>query len=86
MICPQNNDIELQRTDDTSEGRTMWKSCCLDLDKEFTMYFVKMFILIGMITFFAVELHLSVTCEDKNLFQSLLLLCLGIICPNPKLK
>ena len=87
MICPkaeEQNDLELQRVDTPDSKR--WKSCCLVMDKDFAMFFTKYFIIIGLITFFAAELHLSESCEDKNLYQSLLMLIIGVAIPNPKLK
>ena len=68
------------------EYQKIWKSCCLELDPEFTQFFIKYFILIGLMIFFGIELHLSEDCQDKNLFQSLLTLCMGIALPNPRLK
>lgn len=88
MICPpkeEQKDLELQRVD-TPIDVVKWRSCCLEMDRDFAIFFVKYFIIIGLISFFAVELHLSNTCEDKNLFQSLLMLIIGVALPNPKLK
>ena len=85
MICP-DRDVEEQKTEDNEEHRIVWKSCCLRLDKDFAMFATKYFIIIGLITFFSVELHLSLECEDKNLYQSLLLLLIGVALPNPTLR
>ena len=90
MICPpskeeQKDDLELQRVD-TPIDVVKWRSCCLIMDKDFAIFFVKYFIIIGLISFFAIELHLSYTCENKNLYQSLLMLVIGVALPNPKLK
>lgn len=68
------------------EQEKTWKSCCLELDPEFTQYFVKYLMLSGLMIFFGVELHLSNDCHDRNLFQSLLTLCIGIALPNPRLR
>ena len=90
MICPNNDeemkDLELQRTNSEINGRKRWKSCCFYLDKEVVVFFTKYFILISMMTFFSVELHISTTCEDKQLFMSLLTLMIGVAVPNPKLR
>jgi len=86
MLCP-DHDVEEQKTEtDDEDRRIVWKSCCLRLDKDFAMFATKYFIIIGLITFFSVELHLSLECEDKNLYQSLLLLLIGVALPNPTLK
>lgn len=90
MICPQKEeekDLELQRVNsEQRHNNIIWRSCCLTLNKEFTIFFTKYFILIALMAFFSVELHLAVNCEDKSLYQSLLLLVLGVAIPNPKLK
>ena len=89
MFCNQEEekkgDLELQRID-TPETVIRWKSCCLVMDKDFAIFFTKYFIIVGLITFFALELHISDSCEDKNLYQSLLMLVIGVALPNPKLK
>jgi len=84
MLCP-DHDVEEQKTE-PEDSRVVWKSCCLRLDKDFAMFATKYVIIIGLITFFSVELHLSLECEDKNLYQSLLLLLIGVALPNPTLK
>lgn len=89
MICPNNEemkDLELQRTNSEINGRRKWKSCCFYVDREVVVFSTKYFILISLMIFFSAELHISNTCEDKNLYQSLLMLVLGISVPNPKLK
>jgi len=64
----------------------VWKSCCIELDPEFTQFFIKYAILIGLMVFSAVELSRATECTDRNMFQSLLTLMIGIALPNPKLK
>lgn len=89
MNCMKNNqdvepegDLELQRVN--SERKT-WRSCCLTLDRDFVQYVVKYTILIGLIIFFSLELHLSDNCEDKQLYNSLLMFVVGIAIPSPRL-
>lgn len=89
MICPNEEemkDLELQRTNSEINGRRKWKSCCFYVDREVVVFSTKYFILIGLMTFFSYELHIAEDCNDKNLYQSLLMLVLGISVPNPKLN
>ena len=93
MICPDNEeikeggeDLELQRTYSERKANVMWRSCCVELNRDFTIFFTKYIMLLGLMVFFSYSLHESETCEDKNLFQSLLMLVLGISVPNPKLR
>lgn len=90
MNCMKNNqevepegDLELQRVN--SERKT-WKSCCLTLDRDFVQYVVKYIILIGLIVFFSLELHLAEDCNDKQLYNSLLMFVVGLAIPAPRLK
>jgi hypothetical protein len=89
MICPNNEemkDLELQRTNSEINGRKRWKSCCFYVDREVVVFSTKYFILISLMIFFSAELHISSTCEDKQLFMSLLTLMIGVAVPNPKLR
>ena len=90
MICPKqeekNEDLELQRVNSEVRANIMWRSCCVELNRDFTIFFTKYIILIGLMIFFSVELHISITCEDKQLFISLLTLIIGVAIPNPKLS
>lgn len=88
MLCTNNKevepeeDLELQRVN--SERKT-WKSCCLTLDRDFVQYAVKYSILIGLIIFFSMELHLAEDCNDKQLYNSLLMFVVGLAIPAPRL-
>lgn len=90
MVTPQKkvsiDDLELQRTSTPAERRVKWSSCCFECHKDFVEYFVKYFLLFGLLVFFAVELHLSNKCESDQLYTGLLTLIIGIALPNPRLK
>jgi hypothetical protein len=82
----EQGELKMERVN-TPDGTTKWRSCCLTMDKDFAIFFTKYFIIIGLITFFAAELHINRdSCEKSNLFQSLMLLLIGVGLPNPKLK
>ena len=93
IICPKHiemeeskTDLELQRIDTpTDKTRKVWKSCCLTLDADFIMYMTKTITLIGLITFFAYELSNSKSCEQSNIYQSLLCMVIGILIPSPRM-
>lgn len=80
----EKKEVQIGILEDTEEK--MWKSCCIVLDPEFTQFFVKYLILVMLMVFFGIELHLSDDCHDRNLFQTLLSLCIGIAIPSPRLK
>ena len=87
MLCVHSNenndkpqeDLELQRVN--SENR-VWRSACLRIDKSFAIFMVQHFVLVGLIIFFAYEMHISDTCESQNIYQSLLCMVLGLIAPR----
>ena len=78
-------DLELQRTY-TPDNRRVWHSCCLTCDKDVVQYITKYSMLVLLMGFFSVELHLSETCEQTQLFTGLLTMIVGVALPNPKLK
>lgn len=89
MFCPQEDnveDLESQRTNNEINGRSGWKSCCFYVDKEVVVFSTKYFILISLMIFFSYELHIAEECNDKSLFQSLLLLVFGVAIPSPRLR
>jgi len=93
MNCLKNNeevkpeeDLELQRSNSERKVNIMWRSCCLELNRDFTIFFTKYIILISLMIFFSFELHISKDCNDKSLYQSLLLLVLGVAIPSPRLQ
>ena len=95
MICPKNGnddkmndeDLEIQRINTPIEkARKIWTSGCIRMDAEFVMYLFKTLTLIGLIIFFSYEMHISETCENTNIYQSLLCMVIGILMPQPKIR
>ena len=76
----------LEPLESPTVGSKTWTSCCITLDKEFTMFFVKYGILIGLMVFFAVELHFAGDCSEQQLFMSMLTLIVGLAIPSPRLR
>ena len=83
-ISPRDDRVENRV--ENRDGRKTWKSCCLVIDREFTMFFVKYAILIGLLVFFAVELHFATDCSEQQLFMSMLTLIVGLAIPSPGSK
>lgn len=74
-------DIEIEEQTDKDE--TTWKSCCLTIDRDFTQFFVRYSIIVGMLIYGSYNLAVSKECQDKNLYQSLIMFCLGLAVPSP---
>ena len=64
----------------------VWRSACIEVDKDFVVFAASYFVLTGLLTFFCVGLYKAESCEESNLYQSLLLLILGVILPSPRMK
>ena len=83
----QNTTESFSPRSDNRRGKSrVWKSCCLTLDREFTMFLTKYFILIGLMVFFAVELHFATDCSEQQLFMSMLTLIVGLAIPSPQVN
>ena len=93
IICPKieemesKTDLELQRVNTPTErARKVWTSCCIRLDADFVMYMTKTVTLVSLISFFAYELSASESCEQSNIYQSLLCMVIGILIPSPRMS
>lgn len=69
-----------------TQTRRVWHSCCLQCDKDALVFICSYFLLGGLLIFFAMGLWTSDSCETSNLYQSLMLLVLGVILPSPRMK
>jgi hypothetical protein len=85
-VRPEEEDLELQRSNSERRVNIMWRSCCLELNRDFTIFFTKYIILISLMIFFSFELHIAKDCNDKQLYTSLLTLIIGVAIPSPRLK
>ena len=92
MFCPQEENLELQTPNlermntPNSDRQIRWKSCCLYADKDAIMYFSQIFVLFCFLSFCCLQLVRLESCEGQQLYSSLVTLCLGILCPNPRIK
>ena len=64
---------------------THWKSCCFTLNTSATKYFVQVSILASLIIYSATMLVIIPECNSQRNYSSLLLFCLGILTPTPKM-
>lgn len=62
-----------------------WKSCCFSINPQATKYFIQVSILSGLIVYSAVMLVIIPECNSQRNYSSLLLFCLGILSPSPKM-
>ena len=76
-------DTQIEEEKDTSNE---WKSFCLRVDKNAIKYFIQVGILGGLITFSATMLVVDKSCESQRNYSSLLMVCLGVFIPQPKIS
>ena len=81
MITPSNIKIDIKNEDETN-----WKSCCLTVDKFAVKYFVQVIILSSLILFSATMLVVDKDCNSQRNYSGLLMMCLGIVIPQPKMS
>ena len=70
---------------DTVETST-WKSCCILVDKQAVKYFIQVGILGGLIITSLVMLIADKDCNSQRNWSGLLMVCLGVFLPTPKMN
>ena len=67
-----------------------WESPCCGRRERFQVNCVKFLtqylLIVGLLIFFGVGLYQADTCTDSNMYQSLMMLIVGIALPSPSLK
>ena len=58
---------------------TAWNVACIRFSTQYVL-------IVGLITFFAIGLYKSDTCENSNMYQSLLMLVIGVALPSPSIN
>ena len=66
--------------------RSEWKSCCLTVNPSAVKYFVQVTILASLIVYSATMLIVDGRCESQRNYGSLLMVCLGVFLPQPKMS
>jgi hypothetical protein len=66
-------------------SKNQWVSCCFKINQPVTKYFVQVGILSGLIIYSATMMVIMPDCNSQRNYSSLLLFCLGILAPSPKM-
>ena len=66
-------------------GKT-WKSCCITADKGAVKYIIQVATIGGLFTTSLVMLIIDDNCVSQRNWSSLLTLCIGILCPSPRMQ
>ena len=64
----------------------MWKSCCINMDKNATIFFSQLFIALTTITFCIYQLSTSESCEHDSLYSGIFSMVIGCYMPQPTLR
>ena len=65
--------------------KTVWKSCCFEIDKRMVQYFTQTVIIVSIMIFCCNRIIVLDSCEGGQ-FISLLTFLIGIIIPTPNFK
>ena len=65
--------------------RTIWKSCCFEVDRVSVRYFTQVGVLISAGIFSSVMLVINPECNAQRNYSAILMMCLGIFLPTPKI-
>mgnify|MGYP001125129379 CR=1 FL=1 len=78
------------RRSGSSDTEKYWESPCCGRRERFQVNCIKFLtqylLIVGLLIFFAVGLYQADTCEDSNMYLSLLMLIVGIALPSPSMK
>ncbi len=77
--------VSINRPTTPQSKDTTWKSCCFSINPSATRYFIQVTILAGLIVYSATMLVVIPECNSQRNYSSLLLFCLGILTPAPKM-
>ena len=80
----KNITIEPVSPSNTKE-KAEWKSCCFSINQSAVKYFVQIGILSLLIIYSASMLVIDKNCESQRNYGSLLMVCLGVFLPPPRM-
>ena len=78
--------VKIEPIVQSDKTKTEWKSCCFSINTSATKYFVQVGVLAGLIIYSAVMMVIMPDCNSQRNYSSLLLFCLGILAPSPKMN
>lgn len=70
MIEVKQNDIEDKQND--NDDRTIWRSCCFEINKQYSLFFSKLLISLLVIALCSYQLVVLADCQYQSLYSSLL--------------
>ena len=65
--------------------RTIWKSCCFQVDRDMVRYCTQVGVLFSAGVFSGVMLIINPECNAQRNYSSILMMCLGVFLPTPKI-
>ena len=74
MLNRTPTEIKLEQKKNEIEIENKLESCCFFIDKRMVVLITKIIITVCVIPFCLYQLHISLTCEDKNLYQNILII------------
>jgi hypothetical protein len=71
---------------DNAKNSKEWRSCCFSINSTAVKYFTQVGTLVSLIIYSATMLVIIQDCNSQRNYSSLLLFCLGILAPSPKMN
>lgn len=76
----------IRAANETVQERYWHSPCGHRYEVNCIKFIVQYILIVGLISFFSLGLYRADTCESSNLYQSLLMLIVGIALPSPSMK
>ena len=84
---PENRPlVGRQNTDTEWKHRTLWRSCCLEMDKRAILFFSQLTISLVILVFCVTLLVLNQDCSTFSRYSPLITFMVGIWLPQPQLR
>lgn len=77
--------ISIEPVSPINKSNKQWKSFCFSINPSATKFFIQVGVLSGLIIYSATMMVIMPDCNNQRNYSSLLLFCLGILAPSPKM-
>ena len=78
--------VAVQNPDDTVISRKLWRSCCVEIDRDAVVYLTGFSLITASMVFCFYQLIVLKDCHSQQSYLSVLTLILGVLLPSPVIK
>ena len=80
-----NVQVNINQREPIDNRETTWKSCCMSMDKSAVKYFFQVGVLGSIISTSIVMMVTRAGCDEQRNWSAILMLCLGVFVPTPRM-